>query len=128
MAEREMMEKTLGASLKVLVELLSLANPGAFSRASRIRRYTTLLGKKMGVKNLWQIEIAAMLSQIGCITIPEETLAKFIGGFALRVEQRMYMIHRGRGRSDWEDTAPRIDRRNDPVPGKALRRHRIPRG
>ncbi|MGV7931273.1 MAG: HD domain-containing phosphohydrolase [Spirochaetota bacterium] len=108
-AEREMMEKTLGASLKVLVELLSLANPGAFSRASRIRRYTTLLGKKMGVKNLWQIEIAAMLSQIGCITIPEETLAKFYrGGPLSAVEQRMYMIHPRTG-ADLIGKIPRLE-------------------
>ncbi|MBP7602630.1 MAG: response regulator [Spirochaetes bacterium] len=109
-AEREMMEKTLGASMKVLVEMMSLANPGAFSRASRIRRYATLIGRKIGVKNLWQVEIAAALSQIGCITIPEETLVKFYRGSPLSaVEQRMYLSHPRTG-ADLVGKIPRLEK------------------
>ena len=38
-AERELLEKTLNGSIKVLTQILSLLNPEAFGRASRISRY-----------------------------------------------------------------------------------------
>jgi response regulator RpfG family c-di-GMP phosphodiesterase len=42
----------------------------------------------MQVDHAWEIEIAAMLSQVGCITIPETTLAKLSSGAPVSVEER----------------------------------------
>ena len=44
--------------------------------------------------NTWEMEIAAMLSQVGCVTIPERTLAKLAGGETLTAEElRTYQDH-----------------------------------
>ena len=75
-AEKELLEKTLSGSVKVLTEVLSLVNPAAFSRTSRISRIVTHIARYMKLTDLWQFQIAAMLSQIGCMALPQEILDK----------------------------------------------------
>jgi len=90
LAEKELLENTLKGSIKVLVDVLSLTNPMAFSRAMRLRQYAAQLAGGLGVKNTWQLEVAAMLSQVGFVTIPGETLEKFFAGEVLTdVEKTM---------------------------------------
>lgn len=93
-AEREVLEKTLRGALRVLADILAMVKPAAYGRAARVRRVARLLAQEMGVEPLWQIEIAAMLSQIGCVTLPEETLEKVCRGRPLSAEEaRMYAAH-----------------------------------
>jgi len=75
-AERELLEKTLRESIKVLTEILSLVNPAAFSRSSSIVPYVKHIVKDLKLHDLWQFELAAMLSQIGSVTLPPEILYK----------------------------------------------------
>lgn len=89
-AEKELLEKTLIGSLQLVTDILSMVNPTAFGRASRVRRLVRQLSDIMKAKDAWAVEIAAMLSQIGCITVPEETLIKVYEGKNLTAdEQRM---------------------------------------
>ncbi|HNV47671.1 MAG TPA: response regulator [Spirochaetota bacterium] len=81
MAEKELLEKTLSGSIKVLTDVLSLVNPRAFSHASRVRRLVRQLASAMNFARTWELEISAMLSQVGCVTIPEDILDKV---FALK--------------------------------------------
>ena len=73
-AEKELLERTLHGSIEVLTEVLSLINPAAFGRAMRARRYIHHLVKVLGLENGWQYEIAALMSQLGCVTLPPETI------------------------------------------------------
>ena len=75
-SEKILLEKTLGGAVRVLTDILSLVSPQAFSRASRIRRIVQEFIDKMQLKNPWQLEIAAMLSQIGCVTVPDFIISK----------------------------------------------------
>ncbi len=94
MAEKELLEKTLSGSVQVLIEILSLVNPTAFSRASRVRRLVVQLSTQLKVENAWQTELATMLSQVGSVTIPEETLLKAYRGQGLSAdESRMIQGH-----------------------------------
>jgi len=93
-AERELLENTLKASVNVLTEILSLVNPTAFGRASRMRSYVKHIAMQMKVPDLWQYEVAAMLSQIGCVTLPQSILNKIYGRKDLTyTEQKMYGSH-----------------------------------
>jgi len=93
-AERELLEKTLRGSLKMLSEVLSLLNPEAFGRASRITRYTCEIASQMGATEKWQLETAAMLSQIGCIILPEDMLKKICQGAKLTTEEtQIFNMH-----------------------------------
>jgi len=92
--ERELLEKTLRGSIKVLTELLALANPEAFGRSSRIKRYVRETALCMGVPDVWQLETAAMLSQIGCVTLPQEALRKLYQGKELTGEEaQLFDMH-----------------------------------
>jgi response regulator RpfG family c-di-GMP phosphodiesterase len=90
-AEKHLLEQTLSGSLQVLTEVLSLINPAAFSRAERARRYIHHVVTKMKVGNPWQYEVAAMLSQLGCVTLPPETIDAVYRGEKLSAnEQAQY--------------------------------------
>lgn len=93
-AERELLEKTVSGSVKVLTEILSLANPVAFSRATRIRRYVRHITAQLQLSDAWQFELAAMLSQIGCVTLPSDTLEKiYVQKPLSEDEQKMFSSH-----------------------------------
>ncbi|OVE75829.1 hypothetical protein BVX97_03175 [bacterium E08(2017)] len=79
-AEKELLEKTLKGSINVLVDMLSMANPAAFSRAMRIKDYVVQLTSMLELKDAWEFEVSAMLSQIGYVTIPPETMEKYMTG------------------------------------------------
>jgi CheY-like chemotaxis protein len=87
-AERELLEETLNASVAAMMEVLSLANPVAFGRAARIRQYVKQMAHRMGLVNRWQFDVAAMLSQLGCIAVPGEILEKINGGIAPTKEEK----------------------------------------
>lgn len=94
MAERELLEKTLLGSVKVLTDILSIVNPVAFGRASRISNHVSKIAKKLGCRDLWKLQVAAMLSQIGCVTIPAESLEKVYQHEQLSPEEKkMFAAH-----------------------------------
>jgi len=82
-----LLEETLNASMKVLTDVLSLVNPIAFGRAARIRLYVKHIVEELGLPDAWQFETAAMLSQIGWVTLPMETLEKMYAGEDLSDEE-----------------------------------------
>lgn len=86
-AEKELLEKTLTGSIDVMTEILSLTNPLAFSRATRIRNLAVKLAEAMGVENTWEIQIAAMLSHLAYVSIPSDTLLKQLKGETLAPEE-----------------------------------------
>ncbi|MBC8317883.1 MAG: response regulator [Desulfobulbaceae bacterium] len=97
-AEKELLNKTLNGSIKVMSEILSLVNPAAFSRSYRIKNYVKEIAVKLKLRNLWQFQIAALLSQIGCITLPTDTINKVYEGKELdKAEKKMYDGHPAAG-------------------------------
>lgn len=88
--EKELLEKTLKGSIKILIDILSLSNPAAFSRGSRIKFIVTQMAKTLQLPTLWEFEIAALLCQLGTITIPADIVQKHYRGEKLTtVEQGM---------------------------------------
>lgn len=75
-AEKELLEKTLQGTIRLLTDIMSLVNSMVFSKSTRIVRYVRHIVSKMKLEDSWQYEIAAMLSQIGCITLPPEVINK----------------------------------------------------
>ena len=87
-AEQELVDGTLKGCVKVLSEVLALTSPIAFGRASRLRRSVRMIGEAMGEENVWQLEIAALLSQLGCVSVPAEILEKVFNGEELDEEEK----------------------------------------
>jgi response regulator RpfG family c-di-GMP phosphodiesterase len=87
-AERELLEETLNGSIGMMTEVLSVVNPLAFSRASRIRTYVRHMANELQLPNTWEVDLAAMLSQIGCIAVPPEILDKVNARMVLSKEEQ----------------------------------------
>lgn len=86
-AEKDVLERTLKGSIEVMTEILSLTNPLAFSRATRVQKQCRQLGENFGFQNLWQLEVAAMLSHLGYIAIPTAVLERRSSGHQLTPEE-----------------------------------------
>jgi len=86
-AEKDILEKTLNESIRFMTEVLSLVNSFAFYNSSRIKNYTKFIVSKIHTANPWQFEAAAMLSQIGYITIPQEILLKVCNNIELTLDE-----------------------------------------
>jgi response regulator RpfG family c-di-GMP phosphodiesterase len=88
--ERVLLEQTLHGSIKMLTDVLALTNPVSFGRANRLKSRVSELAPKLGLKETWQVELAAMLSQLGTITLPHDVAEKVHRGLALsEPEQKM---------------------------------------
>jgi response regulator RpfG family c-di-GMP phosphodiesterase len=80
LAERVLLDETLQGSVQALAELFLLVQPAAFGRAMRLRRHVSDLARQVGVARRWDIEIAALLSQIGSVSLSAETLDRWYHG------------------------------------------------
>jgi response regulator RpfG family c-di-GMP phosphodiesterase len=88
MAEQTLLEQTLHGSIKMLTEVMAISNPVAFGRAQRVKQHVTTLADKLELAERWQVEVAAMLSQLSTFTLPPETLEKVYYGAALTTEEQ----------------------------------------
>ncbi len=107
---KELLEKTLTGSVAVLSEILSMANPAAFSRGVRISYYVKSIAAQLQLSDLWQVELAALLSQIGYITLPPNILRKLNEGETLSPdEQKTYYSHPSSAGSKLIANIPRLE-------------------
>lgn len=88
-AEHQLTRHTLLGCVEVLAEVLSIVEPVAFSRTNRVLRYVRQLAGILHVEASWQVEAAAMLSQIGWITIPGDIADKVATNQALSPEETL---------------------------------------
>lgn len=75
-AERELLDQTLTGSLKVLTEILAVADPYAFGRAELIRERATGIARRLEVEQVWEIGVATMMAPLGLVTLPAALVAK----------------------------------------------------
>jgi response regulator RpfG family c-di-GMP phosphodiesterase len=107
-AEKDLLEQTLKGSLQVVTDILSMVNPTAFGRASRVRRLVAQLAQIMKVTDAWELEVAAMLSQIGYITVPEEIVQKVYQGRELTPDEIKIVENHPRVGHDLISRIPRM--------------------
>src|SRR5271156_4891246 len=88
-AEKVLLQQTLIGCIKALVDILAITNPVAFGRSTRVKRLAAELAATIGSAGFWQLEAAAMLSQIGYISLPIELVEKLYYGKRLTAEERV---------------------------------------
>lgn len=81
--ERDLLESTLGGSVKVLGEVLSMIDPASFGRGQKLRDSVRVFGRYLNLSSTWEIEVAAMLSHLGYVSIPPTILRKLDGDLQL---------------------------------------------
>lgn len=92
--EKELLEGTLNGTIRVLTEALSVANPEAYGRAQRIQTLVSSIAQTMNINVSWELDSAAMLSQLGCMSLPATILADMAAGNDLSEDAlQLYNTH-----------------------------------
>lgn len=108
--EKELLDKTLKGTVKIMIDILSATNPLAFQHSAKIRTIARSIADQLAMKNVWELEIAALLSQIGCVTVPEWVIKKVYSEEKLTDEEaKMYYSHAEVGMQLLKNV-PRLDR------------------
>ncbi len=87
-SERELLEKTLIGSIKALADILSVSSPAAFGRSMRIARIVRHIATRFMFAHGWRLEAAAILSQLGCVTLDAEVIQRAFDGVQLSDEDQ----------------------------------------
>lgn len=91
MSERNLLEKTLRGAVQVMTEILSMADPRSFERATALQITVQSVAKALGVPDPWHLEVAALLTQIGAVTLPVHLVEKVRSGASLGpIEQGLF--------------------------------------
>jgi response regulator RpfG family c-di-GMP phosphodiesterase len=109
-AEHELLQNTLNGIIKVLIDILSLANQASFNRAYRIRRYVRHIANKLNLDNTWQYDLASMLSQIGTVALHPDTLEKIYAGQNLTEDEKKMLTSHPELARDLLSYIPRFDK------------------
>lgn len=108
-SERVLLEQTLNGSIRALADTLALANPAAFGRGMRVKQGVSRLLDHLGVRDRWQVEVAAMLSQIGYVTLPAATVEKLYRGRALEKSEQEMVARVGSVTDQLLSNIPRLE-------------------
>ena len=92
LSEKDVLRETLMGTVGVLADVLSAVQPMTFGRASRIRGYVARLAAELHLPIRWEFEAAAMLSQIGCISVDPAVLKKHCAGEALSPDEFSHLM------------------------------------
>ena len=109
-SERVLLQETLMGCIRTLTDVLALANPAAFGRASRLRHQVMAFSEYLGYgRGFWQLEAAAMLSQIGCLSLPPGLVDKVHHGGTLSAEEQVLVEGVGEVSSKLLRHIPRLE-------------------
>jgi hypothetical protein len=86
-----LLQQTLLGSIRALVDVLGIVNPIAFGRGSRIKRLAIQLAEGAGLPASWELEAAALLSQIGYVSLPVELVEKAVNRESLNAEETLLL-------------------------------------
>ena len=93
-AERDFLKGALRGIIKVLTDLLALQNPEGHARAMRVRRLVVDMARYLEAADVWRIDLAVSLSQIGTMVMPEAMFARLRRqGSLADDEARLFACH-----------------------------------
>ena len=90
MDERERRQRAWQGAVKVLTDLIAMREPQTFGVAQRVEVRATDLARRLKIRDVDSIRLAAMFCQIGRLVIPDSVLTKAASNHHLsRAEQGM---------------------------------------
>ncbi len=93
----------------MLTEVLSLVSPDAFGRATRTAACVIHVAAALRLPSAWQYKMAALLAQVGLISLPPDTLTRAIAGLSLSAVEREAVANHPRVASSLIAHIPRLD-------------------
>ncbi len=91
LAERELLQKTVRGSIKMLVDVLSIAEPEAFGRSMKLKDRLVETCRALSIPCDWTLELAAMLSDLGVVTLPVPIRQKLAEGKLLKPSESAFV-------------------------------------
>jgi response regulator RpfG family c-di-GMP phosphodiesterase len=92
--EHDLLQRTLGGAVRTLWDVIQITSPMLAMRSKVIRDAVMWMAKASPLSNIWQVEIAANLSLLGCMVLPEDVFEKGYFGQPLTAEEeRMFRAH-----------------------------------
>ena len=89
LSERDLLQQTLVGSLRAISGLLGIADPVAFGRTDRLKHLAVSVAQRLALQDVWPVEYAALVCQIGNISLPASTAQKLYSGIATSVQERL---------------------------------------
>ncbi len=114
-SEKEFLRGALQGTIKLLTGLLGMAQPEALGRTFRVKRLALNIAKYLRMNEIWRLELAVMLSQIGCFLLPEELVGKVSRGENLNEEEELAFSRHPLIARDLLSHIPRLARVSDIV-------------
>lgn len=109
-AERDLLDRTLRGSVQVLGEVLAMVNPTAFGRALRVQQLVRELASVTNTTVGWEVEVAAILSQLGYVAVSERVLSLADRGKDLSAEEQSQLDTAPKLAADLIGRIPRLER------------------
>jgi CheY-like chemotaxis protein len=88
-SERELLGRTLLGSIRALTEVLAIADPNAFGRIGRLKDLALATARQLSFADQWSLEYAALVCQIGNISLSDVTTKKLYLGLPTTVAERI---------------------------------------
>ncbi len=109
-AQSELLSKTFMASIEMLVDFMELLQPDCVGRTVRISHLVKRMCSDIELENAWEMDVATMLSQVGCILVPREILKKVCEGEELTFSEKRGFWKHPETASDIIRRMPRMQR------------------
>ncbi len=87
-SERVLLQETLRGAVAALVDILALAAPLTFGRATRVKRRANQIAELAALPDAWQLEMAVSLQHLGYMSLSAETLTKLHAGHVLSEDEQ----------------------------------------
>lgn len=86
-SEKDLLEKTLNGTIKALTEILAMVDRDVFGRCEKMREEARAIAQYLKLEDAWVVELAAMLSSLGSVTVPASLLRRSLKGEYLVAEE-----------------------------------------
>jgi putative two-component system response regulator len=91
---QSLLSKTLTGSIRVMLDVLAMTQPEIVQQSTRLRQYAKVMmqGLPIQPQDAWVIELAAMLVNFGCVSVPSSVLQRKMSGFILTPGEQEKLI------------------------------------
>ncbi len=108
-AERELLEKTLAGSVKLLTDILAMNDPEAFKQITIMKKAARQVGMIIKHPRLWELELTVMLSTLGHVVLPADIRAKMIANEPLGSVEQTIVASAPKAAHDLLQNIPRLN-------------------
>lgn len=108
-AERELLEQTLHGAIRSLSEILRYVHPRLAATSDEHRELIRRLGRQYCPDDIWAIDIAAMLANVGLLALPPAVTLKSSAGMVLNETERQHLNRISETSAKVVSCIPRLD-------------------